>query len=32
VALVAAGLLAAGALIVRAARPATAATEGGEDR
>jgi hypothetical protein len=29
---VATGLLAAGALIVRAARPATAATEGGEDR
>jgi hypothetical protein len=31
-ALVAGGLLAAGGLIVRAARPATAATEGGEDR
>ena len=31
-ALVAAGLLAVGALIVRAARPAPAATEGGEDR
>jgi hypothetical protein len=31
-ALVAAGLLAAGVLIVRAARPAAAATEGGEDR
>ena len=31
-ALVAGGLLVAGALIVRAARPATAATEGGEDR
>ena len=31
-ALVAAGLLAAGVLIVRAARPATAAAEGGEDR
>jgi hypothetical protein len=29
---VAAGLLVAGVLIVRAARPATAATEGGEDR
>jgi hypothetical protein len=31
-ALVAGGLLVAGVLIVRAARPATAATEGGEDR
>jgi hypothetical protein len=31
-ALVAGGLLVAGTLIVRAARPATAATEGGEDR
>jgi hypothetical protein len=31
-ALVAAGLLAAGVLIVRAVRPAAAATEGGEDR
>ena len=31
-ALAAAGLLAAGVLIVRAARPAAAATEGGEDR
>jgi hypothetical protein len=31
-AFVAAGLLAAGVLIVRAARPAAAATEGGEDR
>jgi hypothetical protein len=31
-ALASAVLLAAGALIVRAARPAAAATEGGEDR
>ena len=31
-ALVAGGLLAAGALVVRATRPATAATEGGDDR